>query len=221
MKDIREYAKLAINRDSFLERNCCRRSKFNEWKRMYEDFVGETVEDTNQELYDFTLESLKSHDTSKLIKAINKKYPNIELGKFNEKTKDKFILMCNDGDEIDKLKNDKNLLDFFNYFVAYDFNNEDERVFVLEPTYPEDASRLVEDAHLRLYHICSKSLTNRILQKGLRCRGMELSDDTYSAFPSRIYCLAIPYKKGSDKFNEELNEFLKESEFSKTYSDLL
>lgn len=223
MKNIIEYVKQSIDRNKFIESACRRRHKFSEWKQMYEDFVGESIEDNGQELYDFTLESLISHNTSDFIKAINKKYPDIDTSKFNEKTKDKFIVMCNDKNQkqLDELKNDKNLLDFFNYFVAYDYNHNNERIFVLEPTYPEDANKLVEKSHLKLYHICSKSYTDSILKNGLRCRGLKLSDNSYSAFPSRIYCLAIPYKYGSEKFNDELNKFLEETGFTKFFVNIL
>ena len=212
-----------IDLKDFIKESTVRRIvKFKEWQQMYEDFTGEHIEDIGQELYDFTLENLKSHNSETLIKKINEIYPNIECHKLSSKGNELNLISCiGDNEDLNHLKNNDNLLAFFNYFVAYNINNKTERKIILEPTYPEAADDLIKDCHLRLYHICSKTATRKILKSGLRCKGMTNKITEYSSFPNRIYCLAIPFKYGSKEFNDQIEKFFKETEFIKLHKDLL
>lgn len=192
----------------------------NEWRQMYEDYMGESPE--YQKVYDFVYENLRTHDTEKLCKAICKKYEHIDFGKIEVKDAPKYTLYCfGNDDELDELAEDDNLLCFFNYFYTRDLIDKGIRYVLLEPLYPEDASDSVEKAHNKLYHFSHKKDTDNILRTGLRCKSKNLSEGDYRSFPARIYCLAIPHKFKSDKFNEAINQFIKETSFKSESYDLL
>lgn len=192
----------------------------NEWKQMYEDYVGETPE--YQKVYDFVEENLQTHDTKRLCKAISKKYENIKFATLETKNVSKYTLYCfGNDDELNNLINDNDLLCFFNYFYTRERIIKGVRHILLEPLYTEDASKIVTESHHKLYHFSPKEQTEKTLKVGLRCKGRDLSKNEYRNFPSRIYCLAIPHKFKSEKFNQVINKFIEETGFISKNYDLL
>lgn len=86
------------------------------------------------------------------------------------------------------------------HFSNWEENIGNKSIIYVEPKYSENVTEYVKDnADGIIYHLCRKSLTNMILQSGLRTKGEDTKLNTllwnnpiYRKFPNRVfffYCL--------------------------------
>lgn len=168
------------------------------------------IEKLNSEdyIYDYILENLKSHDTKKLKdKILDKfldKYYDIkfhELTNTKESYKVKGFILSSDrfSNDINKDKDFQNLLQFYGYYVTEQFNEN----LIIMPTYPENVSNFVyKENNGILYHFTSGKHVDEILKKGLR-----IKKASYREYPERIYLYSCGYKKLEDI--PDLKKFIK------------
>lgn len=212
MQKIKEY----IYRQ-FLDFDIIRRLYIEDIKEYFNNDIPEyLIEKLNSEdyIYDYILENLKSHNTKQLQnKILNKfldKYDDIKFQKLtNQKEKydvKGFVILSYN--YIKDLCNDEefnNLIKFYGYYISDKTNIH----LVVLPTYPENVSDFVYKKNKGiLYHFTSGEYVDEILNKGLR-----IKKASYREYPERIYLYSCGYKKlediqNIDKFiNKVVNSF--------------
>lgn len=155
-------------------------------------------------VYDYILENLKSHNTKqlqdKILKKFIHKYNDIN---FDKLTTDKenydvkgFVLLSNH--YIKDLEEDKEFIDLLQFYGYYITQKKDTYLIIV-PTYPENVSDFVYKKNNGiLYHFTSGKYVDEILNKGLRIKKAK-----YREYPERIYLYSCGYKKLKDIDNVE------------------
>ena len=185
-------------------------SDFDSIRRLYIEDVKEyfnndipkyLIEKLNSEeyVYDYILENLKSHNTKqlqdKILDKFSDKYNDIEFEKLTPK-KEKydikgFILVSHNYlEEILNNEEFNNLLKFYGYYIT----DKTRTKLAIIPIYPENVSDFVYKENKGiLYHFTSGKYVDEILNKGLR-----IKKSSYREYPERIYLYSCGYKKIKD-----------------------
>ena len=204
MKSLNDYINECY--DKSLDYGSRRNNQIND----FIDFFGDDVNDVLLEKYmvdetfDYILETLNSHDASKLMNTLKKHFgeyiESFETYKQDPENKNSFIAILKASDTYRRyLKYDeklKRILDFYGYYVS-EFDYKTKNLFI-EPKYTSKVD--LSEYHNICYHFTDINNVDSILKNGLRCR-----NQTSREFPDRIYLYAT-----NDKITEEnLSDFIK------------
>lgn len=148
---------------------------------------------------DYVLENLQTHDTSLVMKKIERRYDyDVERAEEGEELKKGGFIVWHDA--VDELTDEfYDLLDFYGYYITtyYASIRKGKRMekLVICPAKADRADDVAKENHWQFYHFTKKENVESILNKGLsikKSRGGE-----YREFPERIY-LYSTYKKIED-----------------------
>ena len=194
----------------FSDFDIIRRNYINDIQEYFNGDIPEYLYDKlNSEdyIYDYVLENLKSHDTNqlqdKILDKFSSKYSDIIFQNLtNQKEKydvKGFVLYSSSN--LDNIYNDedfKNLISFYGYYIT----NKTANHLVIVPTYPENVSDFVYKKNKGiLYHFTARKNADEILNKGLRIKNTKYRD-----YPKRIYLYSCGYKQIKDIPN--INTFI-------------
>lgn len=199
----------------------------------YFEVLPENFEETPYK--DWILETLNSHDRSKLKNTLKKKFNIKEF--FNasgERTSklsafsfifdpELYTLEKYDGKklsdeefenlEIEAIEDLENTIKFFGWYVSKVFNSFGESRWFVSPTYAQNKTNYIKTTCKGyVYHLCGIDSVDSILSNGLRCK-----TPMYRYFPERIYVVGADPRNIKRVINDLVHGELDHLNDSNTY----
>lgn len=181
--------------------------KEEQLKTYFGEFYPEIEEEYKQyPMFDYIDEMLQSHDADKLIARLQKeilpKY-NIDNDSIFKETKGEltnFNIKTDSEEVANKLIEDKDFLVYLKYYNYY-ITNIDGTLVQIEPKYTDKINDYVfKKCCGQAYHITAKDNVDRILLRGLECRG----ENKYRKFQPKVFLYASENYKDKKKLDFEL-----------------